>query len=110
MQRIKYFHQTVYRMIYLCLGLFGFLVSIFGFNRGYGLTAGGIAEFLPDGAPGFRAEPLAGLYEFSRAAGSSLPGFNSTPSTLLIVLIVSSIFCAFLTYFGIILLRIFKND
>ena len=97
-------------MLYLCLGLFGFFFGIFGFNRGSGLAAGGIAESLPFSAAGFRAEPVAGLYEFARAAGSSPAGLNSTPSTILIVLIVASILCAFLTYFGIILLRIFKND
>jgi hypothetical protein len=97
-------------MLYLGLGLFGFIVGIFGFNRGSGQAAVSIAESLPYGAAGFRTEPVAVLYEFARTAGSSLGGLNSTPSTILIVLIVASILFAFLTYFGIILLRIFKND
>jgi len=110
MQRIKSFQKSFYRMRYLFLGLFGFFVSLFGFSRGSGQAAGWFTETVDKSAFGFGAHPIAVIFDFPWQAGRSIAGSNSGPSTLLIVLIVSSIVSAFLTYFGIILLRIYKKD
>jgi len=97
-------------MLKFSLGLSGFFVSIFGFKHDYHQAAGWMPETVDKSAFGFGAQPLAGIYDFTWQAGQSIVGSNSEPSTLLIVVIVTSILSAFLTYFGIILLRIFKND
>jgi hypothetical protein len=110
MQRIKSLQKSMSRMLYLFLGLFGFFGSILGFSRGSGQAAGCFTETVAKSAIGFGAHPIAGIFDFAWQAGQSIAGSNSGPSTLLIVLIVSSIVSAFLTYFGIILLRIYKKD
>jgi hypothetical protein len=111
MQRIKSFQKSLCRMLYLLsLGLFGLFVSLFGFSRGSGQAAGWFTETADKTAIGFGTHPIAGIFDFIWQAGRSIADSNSVPSTLLIVLIVSSIVSAFLTYFGIILLRIYKKD
>ena len=62
------------------------------------------------GASGFWADPVAGLYEFAQKAGQFFQRSTSASSTILILLIVISIFSASLTYFGIIVLLIYKRD
>jgi hypothetical protein len=92
------------------LGLSGFFIGIFGLKHDYRQAAGWIPEALDKSGVGLGTNPIAGIYDFTMQAGQSIAGSNSASSTLLIALIVTSILCAFLTYFGIILLRIFKND
>jgi len=61
-------------------------------------------------ALGFWADPVGWLCAVVQNSGQSFQRSNSASSTILILLIVISILSASLTYFGIILLRIYKKD
>jgi len=110
MQITESLKKSFSHMLEFSLGLSGFFVSIFGFNHDYPRAAGWFTRPVDISAVGLGGHPIAGIYDFTMQAGQPVMGSNSAPSTLLIFLIVISIVCAFLTYFGIILLRIYKRD